>query len=86
MVASALYAANLGGGRPAHIEQGDVDGEICNLGIDARPVLVFERKGCEHEAALKRLHALKGLGSLARKRLLTTWKTEAESQIRRGRG
>lgn len=82
MIPSALYTANLGGGRPAHVDQNRVvQGEICNLGVEAEPVLVFEPAGCEQKAALARLGSLKGLGSLDRKRLLTHWKMEAEKQI-----
>ena len=82
MIPSALYTANLGGGRPAHHVQSEVtNGEICNLGIEARPILVFEPAGCEQDTALARLRTLKGLGRLDRKKLLTDWKIEAERQV-----
>lgn len=82
MIPSALYTANLGGGRPAHLDQSRVtQGEICNLGVEAQPVLVFEPAGCEQKAALARLSKLKNLRSLDRKKLLTAWKIEAERQI-----
>jgi hypothetical protein len=83
MVASALYSANLGGGRPAHVDQSKVtQGEVCNLGVDMRPVLVLEADGCERVAALKRLRSLRGLGSLERKRVLMGWRLKAEEQLR----
>lgn len=87
MVASALYSANLGGGRPAHIDQSKVtEGEVCNLGVDARPVLVFETGGCERKLALKRVRSLKGLRSLDRKRVLMDWRAKAEEQLRGSHG
>lgn len=82
IIASALYTANLGGGRPARIVQGHVAGEICNLGVEARPVLVYEREGCERRAAFDRLDALKTLGSLARQEKLQNWRNEAEYRLR----
>lgn len=87
MIASALFSANLGGGRPAHIDQSKVaEGEVCNLGVDARPVLVLEAHGCERKAALKRVRSLKGLGSLDRKQVLTVWRVNAEEQLRGSHG
>jgi hypothetical protein len=59
LIPKALYTANLGGGRPANIAQADVLGEICNLGVEARPVLVFERCGCEWSAAAAGLRQLR---------------------------
>ncbi|RYF04424.1 MAG: hypothetical protein EOO77_29670 [Oxalobacteraceae bacterium] len=83
MIASALYSANLGGGRPAHVDQRKVtQGEVCNLGIDIRLVLVLEADGCERAPALKRLRSLRGLGSLERKRVLMGWRMKAEEQLR----
>ncbi len=81
MLPAALYVTNLGGGRPAHIDQEQVDGEICNLGVDARPVLVFEQGGCERRAAFRRLNELSGLNSLARKHVLAEWKAEVQSKL-----
>jgi len=82
MIPSALYIANLGGGRPALLDQSRVRrGEICNLGVEARRVLVFEPAGCEQKSALARLRKLKELDRLDRKKLLTDWKIEAERQI-----
>jgi hypothetical protein len=87
MIASALYTANLGGGRPAHIDQSRVgEGEICNLGVDARPVIVLEPAGCARDAALKRVRALKGLRSLDRKHVLLNWRAKAEKQLRGAHG
>lgn len=81
LIASALYAANLGGGRPARIDQDRVDGEVCNLGVEARQVLFFEKKGCNRQAAFRRLRTLKGLDSLARRRELVAWKVEANCHL-----
>ncbi|OLP59179.1 hypothetical protein BJF93_04555 [Xaviernesmea oryzae] len=87
MVATALYSADLGGGRPAHIDQSQViEGEVCNLGVDARPVLVFETDGCERNVALKRVRSLKGLRSLDRKRILMDWRMKAEEQLHGSHG
>ena len=83
LIASALYTANLGGGRPARVAQDHVVGEICNLAVEARPVRVFEPNGCERGAAFRRLDELKGLGSLARKRKLAAWRSEASCYLRR---
>ncbi|WP_375403004.1 hypothetical protein [uncultured Sphingomonas sp.] len=83
LIASALYTANLGGGRPARVAQDHVVGEICNLAVEARPVWVYEPNGCERGAAFRRLDELKGLGSLARKLKLAVWRSEASCHLRR---
>ena len=80
MIASGLYTANLGGGRPFHGPQPVMRGEVCNLGIDTRPALYVEIGGCTRAAAFRRLNALKGLGSLARRRMLRRWQAEAVAQ------
>ena len=77
MIASALYTANLGGGRPARVPQSNIAGEICNLGVDTRPVLFFEAKGCSRAAAFRRIRALKGLDSLQRRRMIQQWNAAA---------
>lgn len=77
LIAKALYTANLGGGRPARITQDDVDGEICDLGVERRSVLIYEPAGCEWSVVQKRFKSLHGLDSLQRKRILSEWKKEA---------
>lgn len=77
LIAKALYTANLGGGRPARITQDDVDGEICDLGVEGRSVLVYEPNGCEWSAVQKRFKSLHGLDSLQRKLILSKWRKEA---------
>lgn len=73
MVASALYTANLGGGRPAEVLQPSNVGEICNLGVAERPVLFFEVKGCSRPAAFARLRSLAGKTSMERRRIIREW-------------
>jgi len=73
MIASALYAANLGGGRPARIAQPEDRGEICNLGVDERQVLYFEAEGCSRAAAFRRLRDLKGKNSIGRRQQIRLW-------------
>lgn len=85
LIPRALYTANLGGGRPAHIAQADVLGEICNLGVDARPVLVFEQCGCEWSTAAARLRQLRGKSSLERKMLLRDWAEQSKDALRAGK-
>lgn len=77
LIAKALYTANLGGGRPARIPQDYVAGEICDLGVEGRSVLVYEPEGCEWSIVQKRFKRLHGLDSLQRKRILGKWKKEA---------
>lgn len=81
MIARALYAANLGGGRPARISQPNIGGEICNLGVDARPVLYFETRGCSRAAAFRRVRALKGLDSLTRRQRIRHWNADAVRRL-----
>jgi hypothetical protein len=73
MIASALYAANLGGGRPARIAQPEDRGEICNIGVDERQVLYFEAEGCSRGAAFRRLRDLKGKNSIGRRQQIRLW-------------
>ncbi|MDQ1231011.1 hypothetical protein [Sphingomonas sp. SORGH_AS_0879] len=73
MIASALYTANLGGGRPASVLQPSDAGEICNLGVAERPVLFFEVKGCSRPAAFARLRSLAGKTSMERRRIIREW-------------
>lgn len=82
LIASGLYAANLGGGRAARIPQGQVQGEICNLGVEARLVLFYEPEGCDRDKAFKRLRQLQAMGSLARKHRLRQWRMEVEMQTK----
>jgi hypothetical protein len=85
LIASALYAADLGGGRPAHAAQPDALGEICNLGVDERPVLYSEVAGCSRAAAYRHLRTLKGNNSIERRQQIRRWNMRAVEQGARRR-